>query len=76
MKQVYSIGHSNHDIDKFCDLLIHNEIKYLVDVRSTPFSRYYPQYNQERLLLSLATVNIKYVFLGKELGGRINDITC
>ena len=76
VKQVYSIGHSNHDIDKFCDLLIHNEIKYIVDVRSTPFSRYYPQYNQERLLRSLETVNIIYVFLGKELGGRISDITC
>jgi uncharacterized protein (DUF488 family) len=76
MKQVYSIGHSNHDINKFCDLLLHDTIEYLVDVRSTPYSRYYPQYNQEKLLRSLETVNIKYIFLGNELGGRSNDITC
>ena len=76
MKQVYSIGHSNHDIDIFCSLLIHDNIEYLIDIRSTPFSRYYPQYNQERLVKSLEIVNIKYIFLGNELGGRINDITC
>lgn len=76
MKQVYSIGHSNHNIDKFCELLVKDEIECLIDVRSTPFSRYYPQYNQERLIRSLEAVNIKYIFLGNELGGRITDITC
>jgi uncharacterized protein (DUF488 family) len=76
MKQLYSIGHSNHDINCFCNLLKQANIEYLVDVRSVPFSKYYPQFNQERLITSLEAVNIKYMFLGKELGGRINDISC
>jgi uncharacterized protein (DUF488 family) len=76
MTTVYSIGHSNHSIDYFCDLLLQSKVRYLLDVRSVPFSRYYPQFNQERLLKSLNQLKIEYVFLGSELGGRIKDVSC
>jgi len=76
MKTVYSIGHSNHNIESFCDLLLQSKIQYLIDVRSVPFSRYYPQFNQERIIKSLNQLKIEYIFLGFELGGRIKDISC
>ena len=76
MKTVYSIGHSNHNIESFCDLLLQSKIQYLIDVRSVPFSRYYPQFNQERIIKSLNQLEIEYIFLGFELGGRIKDISC
>ena len=43
MKRVYLIGHGNLEIKEFVDLLIKNNIKTLVDVRSIPYSKYNSQ---------------------------------
>jgi len=45
--QIFSIGHSNHSINKFLSLLESAEINMVVDVRSAPFSKMFPQFNQE-----------------------------
>ena len=66
---IYSIGHSTHSIEKFTSMLKSFEIEVLVDVRSLPGSRKFPQYNQENLELSLQQNEIKYIYL-KSLGGR------
>ena len=47
--RLYSIGHSNHSIEKFISLLDENGIEQLVDVRTSPYSRYNPQFNKENL---------------------------
>jgi uncharacterized protein (DUF488 family) len=67
---LYSIGHSNVEIDGFLGLLARYEIETLVDTRSQPFSRYSPQFNQEALRNSLAGAGIAYAYMGRELGGR------
>lgn len=67
---LWSIGHSNHPIERVVDLLCAYEIQVLVDVRSTPYSRYSPQFGQEALAVSVARAGVKYVYLGDELGGR------
>lgn len=41
-----------------------------MDVRSQPYSRYAPQFDQDELKGRLSKVGLKYVYLGKELGGR------
>ena len=71
--QIFSIGHSNHSIDKFLSLLKSSEINMVVDVRSAPFSRMFPQFNQETLKKSLSEASIGYLFLGDQIGGRSND---
>lgn len=71
--QIFSIGHSNHAIDKFLSLLESSEINMVVDVRSAPFSRMFPQFNQEILKKSLSDNSIGYLFLGDQIGGRSND---
>lgn len=71
--QIFSIGHSNHAIDKFLSLLESSEINMVVDVRSAPFSRMFPQFNQEILKKSLSDNSIGYLFLGDKIGGRSND---
>ena len=71
--QIFSIGHSNHSIDKFLSLLESSEINMVVDVRSAPFSRMFPQFNQETLKKSLSEASIGYLFLGEQIGGRSND---
>jgi uncharacterized protein (DUF488 family) len=73
---VYTIGHSTHSIERFLVLLKASVITALGDVRSNPYSRMNPQFNRESLKESLQTVDIKYVFLGKELGARSEDKSC
>ena len=70
---VFSIGHSNHSIDKFLRLLENSKINMVVDVRSAPFSRMFPQFNQEALKKSLSDKSIGYLFLGDQIGGRSNN---
>jgi uncharacterized protein (DUF488 family) len=71
-----TIGHSNHSLDKFIQLLDENGIMQLVDVRSAPYSRFHPQFNKEDLERGLAPHYIQYAYAGKFLGGRPSDPTC
>lgn len=73
---LYTIGHSNHSIEAFIDLLTAHRIDALCDVRSAPYSRYNPQFNRDALRLKLLEARITYVFLGRELGARSDDPLC
>jgi uncharacterized protein (DUF488 family) len=73
---IYTIGHSNHPIERFLGLLQPHAITAVADVRSTPYSRFNPQFRREKLQAALASVGIQYVFLGQELGARSQDSTC
>jgi len=68
--RVFSVGHSNHDIDRFLSLVSSHEIEVVADVRTAPFSRFSSHFNREPLTRELRTHKIDYVFLGRELGGR------
>jgi uncharacterized protein (DUF488 family) len=74
--KLYTIGHSNHSIDKFIHLLENNSITTLVDVRTAPYSRYNPQFNKENLEFVLSQREMQYAFAGKYLGGRPSDPAC
>jgi uncharacterized protein (DUF488 family) len=73
---LYTIGHSNHPFDKLLGLLEAQGIRTLVDIRSIPYSRFNPQFNQGRLSEALANSEVRYVYLGDALGGRPKDPTC
>lgn len=73
---ISTIGHSNHPIEKFVELLRTHQISVVADVRSQPYSRTYPQFNREALEGSLRKYGIAYVFLGRELGARSQDLSC
>ena len=45
-------------------------------MRSSPFSRFNPQFNREPLEQFLKASGIRYVFLGKEVGARSEDRSC
>jgi uncharacterized protein (DUF488 family) len=74
--RLYTIGHSNHPIQKFIGLLEENHITRLVDVRSAPYSKYVIWFNKESLESALSMHKIKYSYGGKQLGGRPPDPTC
>jgi uncharacterized protein (DUF488 family) len=67
---VFTIGHSTHTAEMFLALLRDAGITAVADVRSAPYSRYLPQFNQDVLSRNLQAAGISYAFLGKELGGR------
>jgi len=66
----FSIGHSNFLIEQFLDLLKTHNIEALVDVRSKPYSAYARQYDMEPLRSAVSSAGLRYVFLGRELGGH------
>ncbi len=70
---IYSIGHSDHSIEKFIDLLNKYGINYLIDVRSSPYSKRIPQFNRELVKIDLKEKGINYLYLGNKLGGRYSD---
>jgi uncharacterized protein (DUF488 family) len=74
--KIYTIGHSSHPIEQFIGLLIANGILILVDVRTTPFSRFNPQFNQGNLHKILPLNSVEYLYMGNTLGGRSADPTC
>jgi len=67
---VFTIGHSTHSYEHFLSLLRASGITAVADVRTTPFSRHFPHFNEAALRSELKLDGISYVFLGKELGGR------
>ena len=71
--ELFSVGHSNAEINAFIDLLRRYEIAALADARSRPYSRYNQHFSREQLKHSLEETGIEYFYLGKELGGRPED---
>ena len=73
MNPIRTIGHSNHPIERFVALLQAAGIDLVIDVRSTPWSRRFPQFGRERLMQSLAAAGIGYRPEGEALGGKPGD---
>ena len=73
---LYTIGHSVHSLDRFLELLRVHGVSAIGDVRSQPYSRRSPHFNQEALCAELERDGIAYVFLGDVLGGRAADPRC
>jgi uncharacterized protein (DUF488 family) len=68
--ELFTIGHSNHPLEAFLELLGRHEVAAIADVRSRPFSRFVPHFSKERLERRLAQEGIGYLYLGAELGGK------
>jgi uncharacterized protein (DUF488 family) len=73
---VYTIGHSNVPADRIVALLQQHDIEMVVDVRSSPYSRWSPQFNKKALEKTLREAGIEYAFAGENLGGRPQDPSC
>ncbi|TDC79242.1 DUF488 domain-containing protein [Actinomadura sp. 7K507] len=75
-RTIYTVGHSTHSFAVLQRLLRKYEITAIADVRSVPASRFAHQFNRDILKRALHEADIKYVFLGEELGARSNDPAC
>jgi uncharacterized protein (DUF488 family) len=69
MITLWTVGHSTRSGEEFGQILLAHGIQVLVDVRSFPGSRRYPQFNRAALAESLRQVGIEYKHEPR-LGGR------
>lgn len=67
---LYTVGHSNHKLNDFLLLLQDNEINLLIDVRSSPYSKFVTHFNKENLRSVLKINGIDYLYLGNKIGGK------
>ncbi len=73
---IYTIGYGARAFDEFIAALQAQQIDYVVDVRSTPYSRFKPEFNKRELEIQLRLAGIRYVYLGDKLGGQPEDREC
>jgi uncharacterized protein (DUF488 family) len=73
VRRLFTIGHSNLEMEDLLSALVRHEIKVVCDVRSRPGSFRYPQFNREALEARLVSARIRYEFFGDQLGGRPLD---
>ena len=69
LKKIFTIGHSNHPLDRFLALLAQHQIVALADIRRFPGSRKHPHFNQEQLAAALKDSGVEYHWF-EALGGR------
>jgi len=69
-RRVFTVGHSNHTVEHFLGLLQSQGIQVAVDTRSQPYSKYAVQFDYDALRAALQAAGIRYLYLGRELGGR------
>jgi len=67
--EVFTVGHSTRSGEEFIEILRVHAVQVLVDVRTFPGSRRYPQFNRAELSESLAKAGIEYKHEPR-LGGR------
>ena len=76
LTEIYTVGHSSQSLEEFLALLQTQGVTAIADVRSSPYSRFNPQFNRKELRDALKANGIRYVFLGRELGARSEDDAC
>lgn len=70
MGGLFTIGYANKDVDTFVGMLKANRIDCVVDVRTTPYSKQYPLYNENAIKVSLRESGISYLSFKQEFGAR------
>lgn len=74
---VFSIGHGNKTIEEFVSELHSYDIKFLIDIRSKPYSKYSQHFSQQSLKAVVEREHIRYVYMGEKLGGLpTHDSSC
>ena len=67
---IYTIGYSGFRIDEFISRIKKYKINVVIDVRSSPYSQYFKEYNKENLDKVLKENRIHYRNYNLEFGAR------
>jgi len=76
LRPVLTLGYGSRTVEDVVRLLTEHGVHFVVDVRSIPWSRFRPEFSQDQLVPGLREYGIRYLFMGRELGGRPDDATC
>ena len=75
-RPLFTIGYGARTLDDFIAALKTNRIEYLIDVRTSPFSKFKPEFSKDLLQYYLERAGIRYLFMGDSLGGQPKDPGC
>lgn len=70
---IYTIGHTIQSPEEFLEMVKFENVNCIIDVRSMPYSKHAPQFNQENIKILLNRNNILYAHFGNEFGARRDD---
>ncbi len=73
---LHTIGYGARTLEQLVAVLKAQQIEYLLDVRSSPYSKFKPEFSKEALETALRARGIRYVFMGDTLGGQPRDPNC
>lgn len=73
---IFTVGYGNRSIEDFVSVLLKYGIKYLVDLRTSPYSKFKIDFNKEALEKRLQESFLKYIFMGDKIGGLPSDRSC
>ena len=68
--EIFTIGHSNYNVEKLIDMLRYYNINCVVDIRGTPYSKYNVQYNKETIRNTLIKEDFVYIYMAKEFAAK------
>jgi uncharacterized protein (DUF488 family) len=73
---LYSIGHGHKTMEEFIAELRHFSIEYIIDVRTSPYSKWAPHFNKDIIENWLAEAEVKYIYMGDSIGGKPQNDLC
>lgn len=73
---LHTIGYGTRTLDAFVAVLKTHRLEYVLDVRTSPYSKFKPEFTREALEAALKRHGIRYLFLGDTLGGQPRDPGC
>ena len=73
---LFTIGYGARSLEEFIEALKANNIEYVIDVRTAPYSKFKPEFSKELLQHHVERAGIWYLFMGETLGGQPKDPDC
>jgi len=73
---LHSVGYGARSLDDLIAVLRAHHIEFVLDVRSSPYSKFKPEFTKEPLEAALQRAGIRYVFMGDSLGGQPKSADC
>ena len=73
---LFTIGYGARSLNEFTEALKKNRIEFLIDVRSSPYSKFKQDFSRELLQHHIERCGIRYVFMGDTIGGQPKDSAC
>lgn len=71
---MFGIGYGGKALSFFLKTLLENKIEMLVDIRTFPMSRHFPQFGRKILSETLWRARIMYQWEGRRIGGKLPNV--